>query len=202
MAVLLTFRAGYGFGSDFSLPVVGLLFSELRQGPPQPQLVAAPDEWMAALCRIPLLHQPGEAWLYNTCSDILGVLIWRRTSLAAMSACSSPFTPCGFRGRTTAARRGPPQQAFDAGAGHDASTPFVGFTLDDQGNPYFAFADNLNANPVTCSAESTAGTVQSDKSLRVQHVRGVVARRRRDVGRGRRIDTGKRGHALQGELCT
>ena len=24
---------------------------------------------MAALARIPLLHQPGEAWLYNTCSD-------------------------------------------------------------------------------------------------------------------------------------
>jgi len=32
---------------------------------------------MAALSRIPLLHQPGQAWLYNTCSDILGVLIVR-----------------------------------------------------------------------------------------------------------------------------
>jgi CubicO group peptidase (beta-lactamase class C family) len=77
VADLLTFRAGYGFPSDFSLPTVGLLFSELKQGPPQPQLVAAPDEWMAALSRIPLLHQPGEAWLYNTCSDIMGVLIAR-----------------------------------------------------------------------------------------------------------------------------
>src|SRR5215831_13861839 len=77
VADLLTFRAGYGFPSDFSLPVVGLLFSELKQGPPQPQLVAAPDEWMAALSRIPLLHQPGEAWLYNTCSDIQDVLIAR-----------------------------------------------------------------------------------------------------------------------------
>ena len=77
VADLLTFRAGYGFPSDFSLPAVRLLFSELKQGPPQPQLVAAPDDWMAALARIPLLHQPGEAWLYNTCSDILGVLIAR-----------------------------------------------------------------------------------------------------------------------------
>ena len=77
VADLLTFRAGYGFPSDFSLPGGRLLFSELKQGPPQPQLVAAPDEWMAALARIPLLHQPGEAWLYNTCSDILGVLIAR-----------------------------------------------------------------------------------------------------------------------------
>ncbi|WP_405713529.1 serine hydrolase domain-containing protein [Streptomyces sp. NBC_00046] len=74
---LLTFRAGYGFPSDFSLPAVRLLFSELKQGPPQPQLVPAPDAWMDALSRIPLLHQPGEEWLYNTCSDILGVLIAR-----------------------------------------------------------------------------------------------------------------------------
>ncbi|MEU2669700.1 serine hydrolase domain-containing protein [Streptomyces sp. NPDC007164] len=74
---LLTFRAGYGFPSDFSLPAVGLLFSELKQGPPQPQTVPEPDAWMAALSRIPLLHQPGEVWLYNTCSDILGVLIAR-----------------------------------------------------------------------------------------------------------------------------
>jgi CubicO group peptidase (beta-lactamase class C family) len=77
VAGLLTFRAGYGFPSDFSLPVAGLLVSELKQGPPQPQLAAAPDDWMAALSRIPLLHQPGEAWLYNTCSGILGALIAR-----------------------------------------------------------------------------------------------------------------------------
>src|SRR5215469_12558244 len=77
VADLLTFRAGYGFGPDFSLPAVQLLFSELTQGPPQPQHVAAPDDWMAALARIPLLYQPGEAWLYNTCSDIQGVLIAR-----------------------------------------------------------------------------------------------------------------------------
>ncbi|MGH7764600.1 MAG: hypothetical protein ACREOM_09320, partial [Candidatus Dormibacteraceae bacterium] len=56
------------------------------------------------------------------------------------------------------------QQAFDAGLGHDASTPFVGFTLDNRGNPYFGFDVNLNSNPATCSAESTAGTVQSDTS--------------------------------------
>jgi CubicO group peptidase (beta-lactamase class C family) len=77
VADLLTFRAGYGFPADFSLPAVGLLFSELKQGPPQPQLVAPPDEWMATLAGIPLLHQPGEVWLYNTCADILGVLIAR-----------------------------------------------------------------------------------------------------------------------------
>jgi CubicO group peptidase (beta-lactamase class C family) len=72
---LLTSRAGYGFPSDFSLPAIGPLL-ELQQGP-LPQLFTTPERWMAALSRIPLLHQPGDAWLYNTCSDIQGVLISR-----------------------------------------------------------------------------------------------------------------------------
>ncbi|MFF5568286.1 serine hydrolase domain-containing protein [Streptomyces sp. NPDC012623] len=74
---LLTFRAGYGFPSDFSLPAVTLLAEELAQGAPEPQHAVAPDTWMARLSRIPMLHQPGEMWLYNTCSDIQGVLIAR-----------------------------------------------------------------------------------------------------------------------------
>ncbi|WCO68696.1 serine hydrolase [Iamia majanohamensis] len=73
---LLTFQGGHGFPSDFTLPVVESLFA-LGQGPPQPQAVAAPDEWMARLADIPLLHQPGEGWTYNTGSDVLGVLLAR-----------------------------------------------------------------------------------------------------------------------------
>jgi hypothetical protein len=55
--------------------------------------------------------------------------------------------------------------AYDAGIGHDASTPFTSFTLDNQGNPYMAFATpGPNDNPATCAAESTAGSVQKDSS--------------------------------------
>jgi hypothetical protein len=57
-----------------------------------------------------------------------------------------------------------PQKAFDAGPGHDTSTPFVAFTVDNVGNPYFAFATNLDSVAPVCGAESTAGTVQSDSS--------------------------------------
>lgn len=74
---LLTFRGGHGLAADFALPAVGLLFSELRQGPPSPADVVAPDEWMRVLAGIPLLHHPGEEWLYNTGSDLLGVLVAR-----------------------------------------------------------------------------------------------------------------------------
>jgi hypothetical protein len=56
-----------------------------------------------------------------------------------------------------------PQLAYDAGVGHDTSTPFAAFTLDNQGNPYYAFTTSSpSGNPATCAAESTAGTVQSD----------------------------------------
>ncbi|MGW3321585.1 serine hydrolase domain-containing protein [Streptomyces virginiae] len=98
VADLLTFRAGYGFPADFALPAVAPLFGELKQGPPRPQEVAEPDVWMAALGRIPLLHQPGEAWLYNTCSDILGVLIARATGQPFQDVLAERvFEPLGMR---------------------------------------------------------------------------------------------------------
>lgn len=74
---LLRSTNGHGFPSDFSAPVVARLLDDLHQGPPQPQVVAPPDEWMATLATIPLLHQPGEAFTYNTAFDILGVLLAR-----------------------------------------------------------------------------------------------------------------------------
>jgi CubicO group peptidase (beta-lactamase class C family) len=70
---LLTSRAGWGFPSDFTLPAVGELFQKLPVFGPR----ETPDEWVATLAGVPMLHQPGEAWLYNTCSDIQGVLIAR-----------------------------------------------------------------------------------------------------------------------------
>ncbi|MCX4672596.1 beta-lactamase family protein [Streptomyces sp. NBC_01381] len=76
---LLSSRTGYGFASDFSLPAVAALATALKQGPTAPQAVPAPDDWMAALGRIPLLHQPGDGWLYNLSSDLQGVLISRVT---------------------------------------------------------------------------------------------------------------------------
>src|SRR2546426_3925944 len=49
----------------------------LGQGPPKPQTPPAPDEWIRRLGTLPLMHQPGEKWMYNTGSDVLGVLIAR-----------------------------------------------------------------------------------------------------------------------------
>jgi CubicO group peptidase (beta-lactamase class C family) len=39
----------------------------------------APNEWMERLGALPLIHQPGERWMYETGSDVLGILISRAT---------------------------------------------------------------------------------------------------------------------------
>ena len=73
---LLTMRAGYGFPSDFSLPAAQLLAGVQKDGR-EVQSFPPPDVWMAELAKVPLLYQPGEAWLYDTCSTLQGVLIAR-----------------------------------------------------------------------------------------------------------------------------
>lgn len=93
---LLTFRAGWGFPSDFSLPAAAKIFA--LGHPLKPQSIPAPDEWLARLAEAPMLYQPGEAWLYNTCSDILGVLIARAVGMSLPEFLAERiFTPLGMK---------------------------------------------------------------------------------------------------------
>lgn len=73
---LLSSRPGWGFPSDFALPAVQALFGVQKDGR-APQEYPDPDTWLADLARVPLLYQPGVAWLYQTASDLQGVLIAR-----------------------------------------------------------------------------------------------------------------------------
>src|SRR5918995_326742 len=77
---LLTFRLGWGM--DFEAPWPQPLLEEmgklgLGDGAPTPQTPPVPDEWIKRLSTLPLQYQPGERWLYNVGSDVLGVLIAR-----------------------------------------------------------------------------------------------------------------------------
>src|SRR5260370_26573870 len=49
-------------------------------GPPQPGAMPDPDTWMARLGELPLLAQPGERWLYQSGSQVLGVLAARASA--------------------------------------------------------------------------------------------------------------------------
>jgi CubicO group peptidase (beta-lactamase class C family) len=75
---LLTFRSGYGEVGFLSpacafqqaLSAAGLSLAEWP-------FAGTPDQFMRRLGGLPLVHQPGERWLYHTSGEILGVLVAR-----------------------------------------------------------------------------------------------------------------------------
>jgi len=77
---LLTFRMGFGqmMAPPDTYPILQAASKQqIGMGPPSPSSMPAPDEWMRRLGQLSLMHQPGEQWMYNTGSDVLGVLIAR-----------------------------------------------------------------------------------------------------------------------------
>src|SRR5579885_173297 len=77
---LLTFRFGIGIAMapPDTYPIQRAMSERrLGQGPPQPSVPPAPEEWIRRFGELPLMYQPGEKWMYHTGSDVLGVLIAR-----------------------------------------------------------------------------------------------------------------------------
>jgi CubicO group peptidase (beta-lactamase class C family) len=77
---LLTFRLGIGSVMVFPprYPIQQAM-AEAGVGPGPALPAHTPDELMKRFGSLPLVHQPGERWLYDSGSDILGVLISRAT---------------------------------------------------------------------------------------------------------------------------
>jgi CubicO group peptidase (beta-lactamase class C family) len=99
---LLTFTMGFGqmFASPDAYPILQAAHDQqIGMGPPEPSALPAPDEWIRRLGTLPLMYQPGERWLYNTGSDVLGVLIARATGQPFETFLSERiFAPLGMRG--------------------------------------------------------------------------------------------------------
>ncbi len=77
---LLTFRMGFGqmMAAPDAYPILRAANElQIGMGPPNPSAMPEPDEWVRRLGTLPLMHQPGEKWMYNTGSDVLSVLIAR-----------------------------------------------------------------------------------------------------------------------------
>src|SRR5262249_35547337 len=76
---LLTLRMGLGYIMTSGAYPIQQAANELKLllGPPRPQSLPHPDEWMRRLGTLPLMHQPGEKWMYDIGLDVLGVLIAR-----------------------------------------------------------------------------------------------------------------------------
>ena len=72
---LLTFTLGTGMvpAEPGTVPIADAL--DAIGEPP-------PDEWMRRLGTLPLVHQPGERWMYDSAADVTGVLIARATGMS------------------------------------------------------------------------------------------------------------------------
>jgi CubicO group peptidase (beta-lactamase class C family) len=87
---LLTFRMGHGLllAPDQQPPInppVPIVRAaeelELVLAEPDPRTPHPPDEWIRLFGTLPLMHQPGELWQYNTGAHVLSVLVARAAGL-------------------------------------------------------------------------------------------------------------------------
>jgi CubicO group peptidase (beta-lactamase class C family) len=80
---LLTFRLGLGAVMAFpDLYPIQKAMAEAGLAPGPKPLSLSPDDFMARVGALPLMHHPGEQWMYHTGSDILGVLISRAAGMS------------------------------------------------------------------------------------------------------------------------
>ena len=96
---LLTFRLGLGAVMVFPerYPIQKAM-SEAGVAPGPHLASHPPDELMKRFGSLPLVHQPGEKWLYHSGSDILGVLIARATGQTLESFLRERiFAPLGMK---------------------------------------------------------------------------------------------------------
>ena len=207
---LLSAQAGYGFASDFSLPAVQRLFTVQKDGR-EVQSFPPPDVWMAELARVPLLYQPGEAWLYDTCSALQGVLIARVSGqplpeflaervFAPLGMTDSGFeVPASKRGRFTSYYRAGADGGLELADGPDGqwSTP-PAFPLGSGGltgtaGDWLAFGRMLLAGGVTAggrrllSADSVC-LMTSDHTTAAQREIGALFLEGQGWGFGGSVD--------------
>ena len=69
------------FGLGVDLPLMGspIMTAVLERSNYDPDTapVPEPDEWIRRIGELPLAYQPGERWMYDLASDVLGVLVAR-----------------------------------------------------------------------------------------------------------------------------
>jgi CubicO group peptidase (beta-lactamase class C family) len=184
---LLSSQAGYGFASDFSLPSIQALATVQADGR-IPSRFPPADEWTARLSRLPLAYQPGEAWLYDTCSTLQGVLVERVTEgtlpdfLASRffgplgMADAGFFVPPAKRSRLTSYYR-PGPELVDGPDGEFAAPP--AFALGNGGlcgtaSDWLAFGQMLLAGGAGLLTPDSVRRMTADHTTAAQRATGEL----------------------------
>ena len=181
---VLEFRLGLGM--DFTAPwpnpaLEAMAEAGLPVGPPAPQALPGPDEWMRRLGSVPLAYQPGERWLYHTGASVLGVLLARAAGVPLGELLGDRIlTPLGMRSTgfhappKAVGRLGPlwapgadggALQLYDPADGQWAVPP----AFPDGGDGLVSTVDDLAAFAAMLQAGGTAGgggRVLSEEALR------------------------------------
>jgi CubicO group peptidase (beta-lactamase class C family) len=96
---LMTFTFGLGavMAKPGTYPIQSAM-SALGVAPGPEQVAMEPDEYMRRIGTLPLMHQPGETWMYHTGADVLAVLIARVTQKPLSEFLRERiFAPLGMR---------------------------------------------------------------------------------------------------------
>ncbi|MFF4499722.1 serine hydrolase domain-containing protein [Streptomyces sp. NPDC001401] len=94
---LLSSRTGWGLSENFSVPAMQALLSVQQHNRPFREW-PDPDAWLGLLAQVPMLHQPGEAWLYGTSSALQGILVARASGRTLPDFLAERiFEPLGMR---------------------------------------------------------------------------------------------------------
>jgi CubicO group peptidase (beta-lactamase class C family) len=161
----LTFRLGYGLvlAPPDKYPIQQAIKKQGLTIPTWPgETSLTPDQWIKHLGALPLLHQPGEGWQYNTGADVLGVLIARASGKSFETFLRERiFSPLGMKdtafsvpaeklSRFTASymfdRQKKKLQLFDAAQGQWSKPPSFasgGGGLVSAADDYLAFAQMM-----------------------------------------------------------
>ncbi|MEE6263328.1 serine hydrolase domain-containing protein [Plantactinospora sonchi] len=125
---VLTFRIGHGmiFEPEFQPPYPVVTAADERGlaiGPPDPAVTLPPDEWLRRFGTLPLMHQPGDRWQYDTAAQVLGVLVSRAAGQPLPDLLRQRlFAPLGMVDTDFSV----PLAQYDRLAGHYAADPETG----------------------------------------------------------------------------
>lgn len=125
VADLLTYRLGWGITLASSPTPLQQRIAQLKLpgfGPPDPANELDFDAFLQRLGTLPLMAQPGEQWLYNTGSYVLGALLARATRVPLPQLMQERlFEPLGMKDTAfwvPEAKRGRLVSAYRTGASH------------------------------------------------------------------------------------